>query len=155
MVIMVISLFWTKFMTTCKHFSSTSQHVKESVFLNGGLELLRCNTTQSWRRNGDKTVSENKICNLTFISKFQGLVVWKSKSVAFSSLHWRLFLLLSVTVFVCSSKAWWANVPFPQRCASIHRVLAPLYNVFISGPENCAWVRYIRDLGRLGSESRL
>lgn len=117
---------------------------QESVFLNGGVELLRCNTTQSWRRH--KQCRRTKICNLTFISKFQGLALWKIQKRPLSPLHTGVCSCCQVwrCVLCAPLKAWWANVPFPRRCAPPSVASSRhFYNVvYLRAGELCARVRW-------------
>lgn len=88
-----------------------------------------CGATQHKAGGDTQTVSENKNMQFDFYLKVSGSRAVKNpKASPFSSPHWRLFLLSSVTVcFVCSSKSVMSKCSVPSALrASIRRVLAPL-----------------------------
>lgn len=119
-------------MTTCKHLSLGAWRKKQT---RTGAKVVQHNTKET-----------NNILNWTFIANFQGLVVWKYRSVTFP---FSPVTLAPVVKCLCAPpKRDEEMFRSLFRCASIRHVFAPLYDMFIFAHEHCACARYIRDFRR-------
>lgn len=121
-------------MTTCKLLFNKPTCTGKRVFeWRSGVAAVQHNTKLE---ETHKQCRRTKICNLTFISKFQGLALWKIQKRPLSPLHTGVCSCCQVwrRVLCAPLKAWWANVPFPRRCAPPSVASSRhFYNVFISG----------------------
>lgn len=114
-------------MTTCKLLFNKPTCTGKRVFeRRSGVAAVQHNTTLE---ETHKQCRGNKNMQFDFYLKVSGSRAVKNpKASPFSSPHWRLFPLSSVTAcFVCSSKSVMSKCSVPSaRRASIRRVLAPL-----------------------------